>query len=544
MKFLLTVIFIVILSGILISCNSGYSTDEETIHAGKLLFEKNCSSCHGFVHDGIGPSLSGVTKKVSPEWLQKFIRNPRSVRDSASVMPAFSSLTEKEITSITAYLNTYKEAVKQEITDTDTLSDPIPEKITSSGIIVDLIPVCSFPGTSADGEPPFTRITKLSYAPGMKTLFVNDMRGILYRLERDQPAQYLNLSQHLPRFIHQPGLGTGFGSFAFHPDFIHNGLLYTTHTEPPGSAVADFTFEDTIPKKLQWVVTEWKTGDPTAKTFQGTSRELLRIDMVAESHGMQEMAFHTNAKKGSKDFGLLYLTVGDGGSMQLGYPFVAQGNGRVWGSVLRIDPAGNNSKNKKYGIPATNPFYRDSSGKAIKEIFVYGFRNPHRITWSPDGDLLVSNIGQANVESLYKLKAGANCGWPMREGAFAFKPYGNFNHLYALPEKDSVQFTYPVIQFDHDEGKAITGGYVYNGTEIPSFRGKLIFGDIPSGRLFISELSTGVIKEWNITADSKSTTLRNLCGIDRVDLHFGMDETGELYILTKSDGKLYRLATK
>jgi hypothetical protein len=38
-------------------------------------------------------------------------------------------------------------------------------------------------------------------------------------------------------------------------------------------------------------------------------------------------------------------------------------------------------------------------------------------------------------------------------------------------------------------------------------------------------------------------TLRNICGSDRVDLHFGMDSHGELYILTKADSRVYKIAS-
>ena len=38
-------------------------------------------------------------------------------------------------------------------------------------------------------------------------------------------------------------------------------------------------------------------------------------------------------------------------------------------------------------------------------------------------------------------------------------------------------------------------------------------------------------------------TLKELCGSDRVDLHFGRDSRGELYILTKADGKVYKLVS-
>jgi len=37
------------------------------------------------------------------------------------------------------------------------------------------------------------------------------------------------------------------------------------------------------------------------------------------------------------------------------------------------------------------------------------------------------------------------------------------------------------------------------------------------------------------------TTLAQLCGNSRVEMRFGMDSKGELYLLTKADGKVYKL---
>jgi hypothetical protein len=109
--------------------------------------------------------------------------------------------------------------------------------------------------------------------------------------------------------------------------------------------------------------------------------------------------------------------------------------------------------------------------------------------------------------------------------------------------------TYPVAQFDHDEGVAISGGFEYTGTAIPELTGKYLFGDIPSGKLFyvnMKDLKPGkqaVIKKWNIALDGKVTNLVAVTKSNRVDLRFGMDKKGELYILTKADGKVYRMVS-
>jgi glucose/arabinose dehydrogenase len=223
----------------------------------------------------------------------------------------------------------------------------------------------------------------MSYQPNTGKLFVVDLRGKLYRLENGKPEVYMDIAKLRPKFINQPGLATGFGSFAFHPEFAKNGLLYTTHTEAPNSGKADFSFADSIKVTVQWVLTEWKVNDPSAATFSGTGRELLRINFVTGIHGVQEITFNPLSKPGAADYGLLYIGVGDGGAVENGYAFLAHSPEKVWGTVLRINPKGNNSANGHYGIPANNPFVKNK--KALGEIYAYGFRNPHRITWTHSG---------------------------------------------------------------------------------------------------------------------------------------------------------------
>jgi hypothetical protein len=143
---------------------------------------------------------------------------------------------------------------------------------------------------------------------------------------------------------------------------------------------------------------------------------------------------------------------------------------------------------------------------------------------------------------------GHDYGWPIREGKFAMHPAGDINNIYPLPANDSIyHITYPAAVFDHDEGNAIAGGFEYQGRANPQLKGKYLFGDIPTGRLFFintSDLEPGkiaTVKEWFVSVNGKRLTLREICGQDRVDLRFARDEKGEMYIFTKPDGKIYRL---
>jgi glucose/arabinose dehydrogenase len=351
-----------------------------------------------------------------------------------------------------------------------------------------------------------------------------------------------------PNFIHTPGLATGFGSFAFHPEFAKNGLLYTTHCEPAKTAKADFNFNDSIKVTLQWVVLEWKTQTPNTSPFKGASRELMRVDVESQIHGVQEVAFNPLAKPGSDDYGLLYIGIGDGGSAEHGYPFLCGSTEKIWGTVIRIDPKGTNSANGQYGIPAGNPFAESDNPNTVKEIFALGFRNPHRITWDEAGRMFIANIGHHNVENLYIIEAGNNCGWPTREGTFVIDPSQNMHNIYPLPPDDAKNnFTYPIAQYDHDEGNAISGGYDYTGKKLPQLKGKFLFGDIVKGRLFYIEMKDikvgkqAPIQEIQVSVNGQITTLSKLCNSEKVDERFHRDRNGELLLTTKPDGKIYRI---
>jgi glucose/arabinose dehydrogenase len=539
--------------------DNAYATDTATIAHGQQLFVKHCSNCHNFFQDIIAPELSTVTLKQSPEWIRTFIQNPDSVIHSGdttakklfseykSTMPSFNFLSHDDLNAVMAYINSQQQPeAKREEPDTTNFKNPIPQAIQMSDLAVEVDSFTQIPKSSDD--PPFTRITKLDFIPQTHDLYVLDLQGKLYKLAKDGPQLFLDMAKLRPAFIREPGMATGFGSFAFHPDFLKNGLFYTTHTESLGSGKADFTYDGIY--ALQWVLTEWKTT-PNQFPLNAASREVLRIDMPTDVHGVQEIAFNKAAKKGDADFGLLYIGIGDGGSALMGKPLVSPVPDKIWGSIIRIDPLGNNGGNGRYGIPADNPFASASDGKNVREIYAYGFRNPHKLSWTKSGKLFAVNIGERSIESVNAIEPGHYYGWPIREGTFTERFYNKSGMTYPLPADDSTyHITYPVAQFDHDEGTAICGGFEYKGSRIKSLQGKYVFGDIGTGTLFfiyMNEIKPGTlatIHKWSLTNDGKPVTLAQLCGNKRVDMRLGTDADDELYILTKADGKIYKLVNK
>ncbi|MEQ9304432.1 MAG: PQQ-dependent sugar dehydrogenase, partial [Marinoscillum sp.] len=284
----------------------------------------------------------------------------------------------------------------------------------------------------------------------------------------------------------------------------------------------------------------------SSNTFSGINRELIRFDYPGKIHGVQEIAFNPTVDPGDADYGNLYICLGDGSSGSKQLHDNLQTTSSFLGTIFRIDPQGNNSSNGQYGIPDDNPFYEGTGTGVVGEIYAYGFRNPHRISWDVAGThkMLVGDIGEKNIEEINLVEPGHNYGWNKREGTFLYDKSLNRDHVFSLPTDDATyQYTYPVAQYDHDEGIAVVGGYVYRGTMLTSLNGQYVFGDIVNGKLFhvpegdLLQGSQSTISQLNLLNQSGSpTTLLEEVSHTRVDLRFGVGLNDELYILSKVDG--------
>ena len=528
------------------------STDASQILRGKKLFEQNCSSCHRFDGDAIGPNLSGLTRQVASEWIRAFIQNPAEMiakKDSRALalfekyrseMPGYPQLKQEELDALLSYLHTFS-TLPIPISG-DTTSNLILKKVEDSGIRLELELFAQLP--ASDSVFPLAKMTKMEPIPGTDRLVINDQRLGIYELVGQKPQLYLPLLELRPKMVSKPGWGTGLGSFAFHPDFLSNGLFYTAHTEPGGSAKEDIGYTDSLKVFMQWVLTEWKADDPRASKFKGSSREILRVSNASQAHGMQELTFNPHAKKGiSEDYGLLYVGYGDGGTAEKGFAGISNhGGSGMYSSIWRIDPMGNTGRNGRYGILTSNPLF-GKDGKAA-EVIAYGFRNPNRIFWDEAGQLFATDIGQHSIEEINQVVEGNFYGWPIREGTFVINPFGSFRALYPLPEDDNrFGVTYPTLQLEHDELVAVIGGYVVNEGPL---KGKFVFGDIPSGRLFFVDLreDKAVAYTWGIRHQGKEKSLQDLVGHNRVDLKFGQDAAKRLYVMSKTNGGVYKVVDK
>jgi hypothetical protein len=248
----------------------------------------------------------------------------------------------------------------------------------------------------------------------------------------------------------------------------------------------------------------------------------------------------------------------------------------IIGSILRIDPRSPSVTHGvkglgDYTVPMANKFAADADPNTLGEIYAYGFRNAHRLSWDPmDGTMFASDIGMDNIEEINIVHNGANYGWMKREGIWenGRSRGGALNELFPLPPeildgraKDG--FTYPVAMYDHDEGRSVTDGFAYYG-RIPQLRGKFVFGDIFAGRLFACDLAAmkkaddGIpqtvapIEEIQLYVRDESgkrvnVSLQELIDktmgakIPRADLHISKSRDGELFVTSRQDGMIRML---
>ena len=473
-------------------------------------------------------------------------------------------------------------------------SNPLPDPVVKRGLMIEIRDVARLPNTRtlrpADQDVVPAGWARINYVRDLPDgrRFVNDSRGFLYVLDRDNtPSVYANVGAVFPFAVYDR-LESGFIGFTFHPDFARNGLFYTVHGErakdnpatpnfiPPGFTRADVTYHN--------VITEWRATNPAANTFEGSRRELLRVAHVVANltHPYGDVEFNPTSKPGDPDYGLLYTSGSDlgfsnGGGPHANNPGQTQRLDSVITAILRIDPrspsvSGGTKGLGDYTIPAINKFAADGDPKTLGEIYAYGFRNAHRLSWDlTDGTMFASDIGMNNVEEINIVHEGGNYGWMKREGIWengVTRPGGTLNQLYPLaPEildgrmKDG--FIYPVAMFDHTEGQAVSGGFAYQG-RIAALRGKFVFGDIARGRLFVSDLAAikkaddGIpqtvapIEEVQLyTRDASGNrtyvTFRELveaaqgASLVRADLHISRTRDGELLLTSRQDGTIRML---
>jgi glucose/arabinose dehydrogenase len=399
----------------------------------------------------------------------------------------------------------------------ETINDPIPEKIPKGPAKVKLEPIAS--GLVAP-------VLLVPFPGNPARLVIVDQAGQLRLLENGKLAEqpFLDLTKQLAR-LNKDFDERGLLGLAFDPDFDKQGSAghrrIFTYSSEPAEGTADFPNPHMSGARSNHhaVIASWKVDEAGTKVDTGSRTNLMRIEQPQFNHNGGTVAFGPD--------GFLYISLGDGGAANdLGPGHNPEiGNSQdpnvVLGKLLRIDVNGNDSANGKYGIPKDNPFAEKGGAK---EIYALGLRNVYRFTFT-GGQLLAGDVGQNKLEYLYRVERGGNYGWRFKEGTFKFNLNGTIEKdTSGLPEG----LIDPILQYDHDEGTSIIGGYIYRGSALGDLKGKYIFADyrdpkIPSGRLFYADLGSGELREFE-NADGRAELGFLVKGL-------GEDHNGEIYVL-------------
>ncbi|HOX57276.1 MAG TPA: PQQ-dependent sugar dehydrogenase [Candidatus Paceibacterota bacterium] len=409
-------------------------------------------------------------------------------------------------------------------------------------------------------KPIATGMAAPAYAispPGDTTrLFVVEQNGLLRIVQNGTllPGAALDISGLMSTSFNPANAfdERGFLGLAFHPGFNNPAspgfrTLYTYNSQLLGTGPT-YPAPNGAVQGFKNAVNEWKMSNTDTNVVDPASRrEVVSFGKNANNHNGGTITFGPD--------GYAYLAPGDGGNANdVGASHIepggnAQNLSTPLGKMLRFDPLHPSltpgspdpaSANGQYRIPTSNPFQGPGQ---VPEIYAYGLRNPYRFSFDRvNGDLILADVGQRNIEEIDRIVLGGNYGWAVKEGDFLFNradgsigaPPGNRSPGIPAGMIDPISGPMGTLEYDHGDGISVTGGFVYRGAAIPELIGKYVFGDLairssPSrvdGRLFYADLQAGVINEFLLPQFAEGILPNGLT------VHgFGEDADGELYAL-------------
>jgi glucose/arabinose dehydrogenase len=345
----------------------------------------------------------------------------------------------------------------------------------------------------------FTRPVDLQHAnDNSNRLFVVEQEGIISVFKNETSSASKKTFLDIRNQVEDSGNEEGLLGLAFHPQYKTNGFFYVNYT----ASNPDRT-----------VISRFKASANADAADPSSEEVILTFPQPYSNHNGGQVSFGPD--------GYLYIAVGDGGSG--GDP---QGHGQnlktLLATILRID-VNKQESGKKYGIPTDNPFAGNKSGYK-EEIYAYGLRNPWRLSFDPvTKKLWTGDVGQNAYEEIDIIEKGGNYGWNSMEGKHCFEPKRNCNQQ---------GLKLPVWEYPRSEGVSITGGFVYRGPSLPELKGKYIYADYGSGKI------------WALDASNVSNPVNTLLMESDLSVaSFGVDPKNELYICA-FDGKIYTITNR
>lgn len=279
----------------------------------------------------------------------------------------------------------------------------------------------------------------------------------------------------------------GLLGFDFHPEFARNRRIVVSYN----ARLADGSVVHRI--------AEIGLGANGLAMSSGAERRILEEPQKTLRHTAGQVAFGPD--------GFLYAAFGDDDGLSVRSLETLQGK------LIRID-IDHQDPSSPYAVPPTNPFVGRRSVRP--EIWAWGFRNPWRFSFSPEGRLWLADVGAGLTEEVNVVEAGRDYGWDMKEGRACTPAFPRCDQTPDLAE--------PAYTYGREDGNAIIGGYVHSSADSPGLRGKYLFGDGVTGRLWALEgREVFSLGRWPLFITT-----------------FGRDERGRVYVAGLG-GTVYRI---
>ena len=259
----------------------------------------------------------------------------------------------------------------------------------------------------------------------------------------------------------------------------------------------------------------WQTddGDPNADVFEGrVSRFPVtgggEIDADGELVILRLRQTGVNYFGGALRFGadgMMHLGLGDRAEAGADSASAADLSSLA-GKIIRIDVRGA-TEETPYRVPPDNPFAGDPDARP--EIWALGLRNPWRMSFAPNGDLVVADVGNADREEVSIAERGANLGWPLFEASRCAAQDAS--------RCDGAEgYTFPIYEYPHSDGNCAIIGGMFAPDD------KYIFGDYCSGRVWTLEQTAPDVWRANEIAE-----------LGYPPIAFGADADGSVYALVR-----------
>ncbi|TDO25156.1 PQQ-dependent sugar dehydrogenase [Sediminibacterium goheungense] len=333
----------------------------------------------------------------------------------------------------------------------------------------------------------------MDFLPNGDILFT-EKRGRIYRYTVAGVTEELT---GVPTGINTNGQG-GLLDIKVHPSYASNGWIY-----------------------ISYAINHTGGGSLLRLTrFKLNGNAITNTENLFTTQSANTWYGHYGSRIVFDSVGMLYLSIGEGGTLSYGGASSANQNAQDtkndWGKVHRMTDDGK--------IPSDNPVLPGNT--AATTVFSYGHRNPQGMIFDPVNNRIWENEhGPMGGDEINLIQKGNNYGWPL-------VCYGkNYDGVAVSSNPTAPGITNPTKYWD--PSIAPSGLAVITSNNFKSWKGSLL-----TGSLKFNYVSRATLQGDKITGEEKI-----LEGIGRVrNIKQGPD--GNIYVSVEGPGRIIKVTAE